>query len=147
MKILTDERATPQELYDELNKEFNFTCDLAAAYDNYKNSNFYSIYPENSAFKHDWMGRNFCNPPYSDIEPWLEYGKEQVNKHDSLIVFILPTDGSTRWFHNWIWNKHIHQPRLGIQMRFPDKRYKFDRYQNSAKFATLIVVMTNELAK
>ena len=27
----TDERETPNELFDELHKEFNFNCDLAAS--------------------------------------------------------------------------------------------------------------------
>jgi phage N-6-adenine-methyltransferase len=142
--MLTDERATPMELYKELDKEFHFTCDLAAAYDNYKHPNYFSIAPPNSAFDHEWVGVCFCNPPYSDIPSWLHRGRAQVNKHDSTIVFILPTDGSTHWFHDYIWDKTIHQPRQGIQMRFPDKRYKFGEYSTGAKFATLIVVMTKE---
>jgi phage N-6-adenine-methyltransferase len=140
--MLTDERATPQELYDELNAEFHFTCDLAAAYDNYKHTNYYSIAPPNSAFKHEWTGVCFCNPPYSDIPSWLYRARTQVNLHDSTIVFLLPCDGSTHWFHEYVWDKNIHAARSGIQLRFLDKRYKFGGYSNSAKFATIVVVIT-----
>jgi phage N-6-adenine-methyltransferase len=140
----SDERATPQLLYDELNAEFNFTCDLAASFENYKHSNYYSIMPPNSAFNHDWVDINWCNPPYSAIKVWLSYGRKQVNKHNSTIVWVLPMDGSTQWFHSFIWDKKKHQPRPGIQMRYPDKRYKFEGNSNSAKFATLIIVMTTD---
>lgn len=143
--MLTDERATPQDLYDELDTEFHFTCDLAAAYDNYKNKNYYSVAPPNSAFKHEWEGICFCNPPYSDIPSWLHFGRMQVNLHDSTIVWLLPCDGSTKWFHAFIWDKNIHGPRKGIQLRFLDKRYKFGEHVNSAKFATIVVVMTCEV--
>lgn len=142
--MLTDERYTPQELYDELDAEFHFTCDLAAAYDNFKHPNYYSLAPPNNAFDHDWTGICFCNPPYSDIPRWLRRGRLQVNLHNSTIVWILPCDGSTKWFHDYIWDNTKHTPRTGIQLRFQPTRYKFDRYTNSAKFATIIVVMTNE---
>lgn len=48
-------------------------------------------------------------------------------------------DGSTHWFHDYVWDKINHIPRNNIQIRFPDHRYKFNN-ANSAKFATLIVV-------
>lgn len=143
--FLGDERYTPQELFDELNEEFNFICDLAAAYDNFKCPIYYSLAPPNSAFDHEWVGINFCNPPYSEIPRWLKYGRRQVNKHNSEVVFILPCDGSTNWFHTYIWSKKCHQPRVGIQLRFPDKRYKFGGMSNTAKFASIIVVMTSDL--
>lgn len=137
---LSDERATPQFLYDELDAEFHFDCDIASAWDNYKHPNHYSL-PHINAFGEDWVGANFCNPPYSNIAPWLKYGREQVEKHNSMIVFILPSDTSTKWFHNWIWDKTKHQPRPGIQIRHPDRRYAFGDNIQGAKFSNSIVVM------
>ena len=53
---------TPQWLYDELNKEFNFTLDACASENNKKHSNFFS--PKQDSLKQIWTGNIFINPPY-----------------------------------------------------------------------------------
>lgn len=61
-----DDWATPQDLYDELNREFNFDhdpCPLGGA-------NVFSTYDETCNgggldFSIPWGSRNFINPPYS----------------------------------------------------------------------------------
>lgn len=142
---LTDERATPQELFDLLDSEFHFTIDLAATPENAKCPVFFSK-GENSAWKNDWVGTCFLNPPYSDIPSWLERARHQTRLHNSTIVILLPNDSSTRYFHEYIWDKAKRDWRDGISVIFPDRRYKFGKHSNSAKFATLIVVMRNDMA-
>ena len=41
----TDEWETPQELFNELDREFEFTLDVCATKDNRKCSNYYSLDP------------------------------------------------------------------------------------------------------
>ena len=136
MSKKSDERETPNELFEELHKEFNFQYDLAASDNLHKLPNYFT--KENSAFKYNWIGNNFCNPPYSDIKPWLYY----ATKQKALTVFILPCDTSTGWFHNYLWDKKLHCPRINVHLRFPQGRYKFSNI-NSPKFATIIAIIDN----
>ena len=88
----TDSRATPPELYAELDAEFRFDMDpcpldasaLAGA----------SLWGRDG-LRLDWRARCvFCNPPYSDIGPWLEKAREP-----ELAVFLLPVKSDLAWWH------------------------------------------------
>ena len=59
----TDQWATPQWLYDELNKKFNFNLDPYADETNCKCKKYFN--KEQNGLQQDWGGqRVFCNPPY-----------------------------------------------------------------------------------
>ena len=66
----TDLWATPQDFYDKLNSEFNFTLDPCATPHNAKCVKFYT--KEQDGLRQDWGGNTvFCNPPYGrDIYAW-----------------------------------------------------------------------------
>ncbi len=68
----TDQWSTPQDLYDKLNKEFNFTLDPCADECNHKCDKFYT--KEQDGLKQDWQGETvFCNPPYGRaIKNWVK---------------------------------------------------------------------------
>lgn len=133
---LSDERSTPSELFDPLHKEFHFTLDVCAMAENAKLHNYFSL--TENGLKQPWAGhRCFMNPPYSDIRSWLYKAREESLK-GALVVAILPCDTSTKWFHEYFWNKDLHDVRGKVRIRFPSKRFKFGDNTNSAKFATLI---------
>jgi len=138
MSQRTDERATPQILFDELNNEFHFEIDLAANHENALLPLYYT--KENSAFDYFWNTNSFLNPPYSELYNWLEY----ASKQRGLIVVILPCDTSTKWFHDFLWDKTKHTTRKGIQLRFPKGRFKFGKYTTSPKFATIIAIFNSK---
>ncbi len=134
----TDERSTPQELFDELDAEFHFTLDVCAMSHNAKCVKYYNF--QQDGLVQSWEGEIcWMNPPYSNIPSWLYKAAWEMINHNVTTIAILPMDSSTHWFHDFIWDKSTHSPRAGIQIRFPDKRYKFNN-TNSAKFATMIVV-------
>jgi site-specific DNA-methyltransferase (adenine-specific) len=59
-----DDWGTPQDLFDALNKEFNFTLDPCADDKNHKCDKYYTI--EQDGLAQSWAGETvFCNPPYS----------------------------------------------------------------------------------
>lgn len=59
-----DDWGTPQDLFDALNKEFNFTLDPCADDNNHKCDKYYTI--EQDGLAQSWAGETvFCNPPYS----------------------------------------------------------------------------------
>lgn len=67
----SDEWATPDYLYNELDKEFCFNLDAAASEDNKKCDKFYTL--SDSGLVHSWYGyRVFCNPPYSKVKDFVK---------------------------------------------------------------------------
>ncbi|MBV4413317.1 phage N-6-adenine-methyltransferase [Enterobacteriaceae bacterium YMB-R22] len=91
---------TPAELFAALNEEFNFVGDVAASDEN----NLHECYltSEDDALSLDWRGLFspgylFCNPPYSDITPWVNKSQEAV-KGGIGVVMLVPADTSVGWF-------------------------------------------------
>ena len=63
MSSNTDEWATPQKFYNELNKEFNFTLDPCCTEENHKCSTYYT--KEDNGLQKEWGGHTvYMNPPY-----------------------------------------------------------------------------------
>lgn len=142
-----DSWQTPDELFQELDKEFNFDIDLCATEDNAKLERYYKDYLNNSFYKREYpdmafMGydRNieynskiyasltcFMNPPYSNPRPFIEKAWED-SKHCK-IVCLVKCDPSTNWWSTF-WNytaiSHSAGPKPGCQVRFFPKRIKFD---------------------
>ena len=57
MSSNTDEWATPQKLYDELNKEFNFTLDPCSTKENHKCSTYFT--KEDDGLQKEWGETQF----------------------------------------------------------------------------------------
>jgi len=123
----TDEWETPQDLFDELDKEFNFEIDVCASDSNYKVIEHYSKLTD--GLTSDWMGqRCWMNPPYGrEIGKWIKKASE-----NPLTVCLLPARTDTRWFHDYIYNK--------AEIRFLKGRLKFSGSKNSAPFPSMIVI-------
>lgn len=87
----SDNWATPKELYDKLNAQYNFDFDPC---------------PLNSkidGLKIEWGKSNFVNPPYSRKlkEAFVIKAIEQSFK-GKLCVMLLPVSTSTKLFHSYI---------------------------------------------
>lgn len=89
---------TPYAVFAALNAEFNFTLDVAASQTNALCADFFS--EADDALCIDWVsdGAIFCNPPYSNIRPWVDKAAEQSRKQSRTVVMLLPADTSTAWF-------------------------------------------------
>ena len=131
----SNERTTPDNLFKPLDEEFHFTLDPCSTHENAKCKRHYTRI-ENGLLQ-SWRDEIvFMNPPYSDIIRWLH----KAMFAEATVVCILPCDTSTRWFHIYLWNRHDHKSRPGIQLRFPRGRYKFGKYTTAPMFATIIAV-------
>ncbi len=53
----TDDWATPQDFFDELNREFGFTLDPCADHVNHKCATYYT--KEQDGLVHDWGGNEY----------------------------------------------------------------------------------------
>jgi len=105
-----DDWATPEYIYDELNKEFNFDFDPCPLQHDLNTWNGLEI---------EWGKRNFINPPYSrKLKEAFVIKAIQESKKGKLCVMLLPVSTSTKLFHHYILpNKK--------EIRFLFKRIKF----------------------
>ena len=127
----SDEWATPQALFDELNKEFNFNLDPCATKDNHKCDKYYTM--QENGLTQNWGGcRVFCNPPYSQISEWVEKAFRESKNDNTLVVLLIPSRTDTRYFHNFIYNR--------AEISFVKGRLKFGDGKNSAPFPSMLVI-------
>jgi hypothetical protein len=116
---------TPQGFYKQLNDEFNFDFDPC---------------PLNPTPSHDglsipWGKRCYINPPYGRaIRGWLEKALLEIKAGNTdLAVFLLPSYTDVKWFHE------VAIPRAS-EIRFISGRLKFGEHNNSAPFASVVIV-------
>lgn len=95
---IKDKWQTPLFLFNALDKEFGFKIDVAASDDNALCHNYFT--EEDSALDNEWDygGAVYCNPPYSNITPWILKAAEQSQKHGIVVVMLVPADQSVGWF-------------------------------------------------
>lgn len=131
----TDNWATPQDFFDNLNEEFHFTLDPCANEENHKCDLFYT--KEQDGLTKDWGGHVvFCNPPYGkEIADWVRYSYEQSQKPNTTVVMLIPARTDTRYFHDYIYGK--------AEIRFIRGRLKFGDATSAAPFPSMVVVYRN----
>lgn len=127
----SDEWSTPRDLYEELDKEFNFTLDPCSTNDNYKCLKHFTI--EDDGLSKNWGGeRVFCNPPYSNIAEWVKKAYRESIKENTLVVLLIPARTDTKYFQDYIYHRS--------EVRFIRGRLKFGESKNSAPFPSMIVI-------
>lgn len=94
---------TPQELFNELDQEFNFTIDVCADNRNKKCKRFYT--KEENGLLQNWNNEIvWCNPPYGrKIGEWVKKAEES----NATVVMLLPARTDTKWFHEYIYKLNI----------------------------------------
>ena len=75
--------------------------------------------------------RVFCNPPYSEINKWVEKAYRETREDNTIVVMLIPARTDTKYFHNYIYQRS--------EIRFVKGRVKFDGKTN-APFPSMIVV-------
>ena len=133
----SDEWETPQELFEELNHEFQFTLDACATDDNHKLSWYYTK-DQNGLIK-NWQGhRVFCNPPYSEISAWVEKCYREGCKDNTVVVLLVPSRTDTKYFHDFIYNRS--------EIRFIKGRLRFSQQTTNAPFPSMVVIFRGAYA-
>lgn len=95
-----DSWMTPPEVFSAPNAEFRFIGDAAASDSNHLHERY--LTEQRDSLSTDWMayfgsGTVWCNPPYSDISPWVEKANNEA-KNGVGTVMLLPVDTSVGWF-------------------------------------------------
>jgi len=133
----TNEWATPQDFFDKLNKQFNFTLDPCATKENAKCAKFFT--QEDDGLAQDWSGeRVFCNPPYGrGLKDWVRKAHEE-SKKGALVVMLIPARTDTSYWHDYIVGG-------GADIRYLRGRLKFGGSANSAPFPSALIMWGREL--
>lgn len=125
----SDNYATPRKFYDKLNKEFKFDldpCPLKADFD---------------GLLIDWKGVIFCNPPYSNITPFIRKGLIELEKKNAKkIVYLLPARTDTQYWHDMIMLRCS-------EIRFVRGRLNFNESKSPAPFPVVIVVFKGNVSQ
>lgn len=136
---------TPQELFDELNREFDFILDPCATHDNKKCTLYFT--KEEDGLKHCWYEKIlpacqyygedkdvFVNPPYGRgiTEKWVMKAWLESKQHGITVVMLLPSRTDQWWFRE-ICLKYG-------EVRFLPKRVKFVGSQSGAPFPSIVVI-------
>lgn len=119
-----DDRAITPADFAPLAARFGFTVDAAATAHNARLPTY--LTPADNALELPWAGRIWCNPPYSDIGPWVAKAWVEHRRGVELIVLLLPAN---RTEQKW-WQRAIEPYRdrgLGLSVEFLPGRMRFLR--------------------
>ena len=92
-----DDWRTPPDLFAALDAEFHFTLDAAASDDNHLTER-YLTEAEDGLRTPWWEHSVFCNPPYSDVTPWVMAAIRNSREAFALSVLLLPNNTDNAWF-------------------------------------------------
>jgi len=126
-----DDWETPQDLFDELDREFSFTLDPCATAETAKCSNYFTL--SEDGLTQDWTGEIvFCNPPYNrKQDAWVKKCCEH-GTNGGIAVMLLPARTDTARFHDLILGK--------AEIRFIRGRLTFAGARNPAPFPSMLVI-------
>ena len=128
----SEEWATPQDFFEQIDKEFHFNLDVCATAENAKCDKYYT--KEQDGLSQEWDGIIWCNPPYGrSIGMWVKKAYESK----ATVVLLVPARTDTKWFHAYVLGK--------AEVRFVKGRLKFGGCKNSAPFPSMLVVYRKEI--
>lgn len=79
-----------------------FDLDVAACEESHKAPAWFSI--TNDGLSMPWFGRAWCNPPYSDIEPWVVKAHFMITSGAAAVIAqLLPATRTEQpWWQKWV---------------------------------------------
>jgi phage N-6-adenine-methyltransferase len=134
----SDLQWTPKELFDRLDSEFGFTLDVAAEDDpDFHRCETYFT-PRDDGLNQSWAteGAVWCNPPYSDIKPWVRKARAEAETHGGTIVLLTMATTSAKWFRFAM--KHA------TEVRFIIGNVTFGPNLNRAPFGSSLVIFRQQ---
>tara|TARA_R100000781_G_scaffold90240_1_gene55744 strand:+ start:256 stop:729 length:474 start_codon:yes stop_codon:yes gene_type:complete len=131
----TNEWATPDYLFKELDKEFNFTLDPCATKENAKCKKYYTM--EDDGLKQNWEDHIvFMNPPYGrEIGRWVKKAYHE-SLNGSIVVCLIPARTDTTYWHKYVFPY--------AEIRFIKGRVKFGSGLKDAPFPSAVAIFSNK---
>jgi len=123
-----DDRAIRDADWEPLHARFRFTIDAAASAHNAKLPRYWTL--EDDSLSQSWKHeRVWCNPPYSNISPWVDKAWTEWGKRlcPDLIVMLLPANRTEQlWWQNAV-EPLLREQRGDFHCEFLAGRMRFDR--------------------
>jgi phage N-6-adenine-methyltransferase len=118
-----DDRATTPEVFGPLNETYRFTLDVAAAPHNTKCARYFTA--DTDGLEQSWEGESvWCNPPYSDIAPWVEKAWHE-HERTQAIVMLLPANRTEQaWWQDMV-EPFRDRPASPLRVEFLRGRIRF----------------------
>lgn len=130
----TDQWATPDDCFADLDREFGFTLDACADDSNHKCAVYFTR--EVDGLAQTWGGVVWMNPPYGrEIWKWIRKAYD-ASLHGAIVVCLVPARTDTQWWHEWV--------TRAAEVRFLRGRLKFGGAKTSAPFPSCVVVFRPE---
>lgn len=104
-----DNLGTDPELFAKLDSRFGFNLDVCATPQNAKCDVFFTL--EDDGLAQPWVGRIWCNPPYSQIGAWVQKAWAEWERRGSfpapitadVIVMLLPANRpEQKWWQDMV---------------------------------------------
>jgi len=117
---------TPPLILEDIMKKYDIhpVLDVCATSQNTKFEKYFT--PEQDGLVQEWDEDFFMNPPYSEINEWMQKAYEQHRKHsvDALILVFAKT--SVKWWHEYVEGKaetHFQKGRIRFLLNGVEPRY------------------------
>lgn len=124
--------ATPDGLFNYLSDCYGpFDVDVCAVPGNARCAFFFE--PGEDGLAQSWRGKRcWCNPPYSDIYPWVAKAVQESKERGATVVMLLPARTGSQWFHDF--------SGLASEILFLRGRVRFKHAPSTAPFDSLVLV-------
>lgn len=90
-----DRWRTPQKVFEWLDRNYQFDYDTACTTDNALAKPVWHGRSDCDALQSVWAGTVYCNPPYSDISPWVEKAICSAERGATVVMLIPSPNGET----------------------------------------------------
>ena len=133
--IVSTEYETPQDFFEVLNNEFQFSMDVAATEANAKCSRIFD--KEIDGLKQTWRGNIWLNPPYDkSIGLWIRKAYQTAQQGHLVVALIQGRSTDTKMWHDYVMK--------ASEIRFIKDRLHFKLNGKSARanISSVVVVFT-----
>jgi phage N-6-adenine-methyltransferase len=129
-----DDRAVTPEDFALFHARFRFTVDAAASPTNARLPRYWTR--EDDALEQNWTGSVWCNPPYSEIAPWVRKAWREWNWRRSpiidgnaldRIVMLLPNNRCEQGWWQELVEPHLRVRSRDFRVEFLPGRMRFIR--------------------
>ena len=104
--------------------DVNPSLDVCATPQNTKFEKYFT--PEDNALNKEWDEDFFMNPPYSEINSWMQKAYEQHLKYNVTGLVLVFAKTSVRWWHEYVEGKgevHFQKGRIKFLLNGVEPRY------------------------
>jgi phage N-6-adenine-methyltransferase len=96
-----DDRETDDAFYRMMDGIFNFTVDVAAAPHNAKCEKYFTR--ADNGLEQDWGDEMvWCNPPYSDLRPWLQKAWDCYDDATGIVMLVPANRCEQPWWQDLV---------------------------------------------